>query len=121
MKKQLTDKERIHREEQSIKIDEKDFDLIPVSVCLRLFFEKKEFFFRADRYGETKRKNMVMKIQKQTKHLFGATRNGFHPAYSEYFFEDEIPIFCPIHFFISGRFYCQSPNEDCPQNYFHCN
>ena len=35
LKKQLTDKERIHREEQSIKIDEKDFDLIPVSVCCR--------------------------------------------------------------------------------------
>ena len=34
LKKQLTDKERIHREEQSIKIDEKDFDLIPVSVCI---------------------------------------------------------------------------------------
>ena len=32
MKKQLTDKERIHREEQSIKIEEKDFELIPVSV-----------------------------------------------------------------------------------------
>ena len=48
MKKQLTDKERIHREEQSIKIDEKDFDLIPVSVCFRLFFEKKtENFFQS--------------------------------------------------------------------------
>ena len=32
LKKQLTDKERIHREEQSIKIEEKDFELIPVSV-----------------------------------------------------------------------------------------
>ena len=39
MKKQLTDKERIHREEQSIKIEEKDFELIPVSVniCFILF------------------------------------------------------------------------------------
>lgn len=37
MKKQLTDKERIHREEQSIKIEEKDFELIPVSVNIYFF------------------------------------------------------------------------------------
>ena len=37
LKKQLTDKERIHREEQSIKIDEKDFELIPVSVNINIY------------------------------------------------------------------------------------
>ena len=38
LKKQLTDKERIHREEQSIKIDEKDFELIPVSVRKHIIY-----------------------------------------------------------------------------------
>ena len=39
LKKQLTDKERIHREEQSIKIEEKDFELIPVSVNIYKLYD----------------------------------------------------------------------------------
>ena len=59
LKKQLTDKERIHREEQSIKIDEKDFDLIPVSVCLRLFFEKKSGKFFSEPIDMARRSEKI--------------------------------------------------------------